>query len=59
MKYYNIELSPLASVDLKLFLHAAGITFETSGAGDLVHFEILASQDQKIMINSFIDTLYL
>lgn len=59
MKYYNIELTPLSSVDLKQFLHAAGITFETSGAGDLVHFEIYATQDQKNMINSFLDTLYL
>lgn len=59
MKYYNIELTPLSSVNLKQFLHNAGITFESSGAGDLVHFEILATQNQKDMINSFIDTLYL
>lgn len=59
MKYYNIELTPLSSVDLKQFLHDNKITFETSGCGDLVHFEIYATQDQKNMINSFLDTLYL
>ena len=59
MRYYNIELTPLSSVDLKQFLHDNKITFETSGCGDLVHFEIYATQDQKNMINSFLDTLYL
>ena len=59
MKYYNVELTPLCSGELKQFLHDAGITFETSGAGDLVHFEISASEKQAVMINSFLDTLYL
>ena len=59
MKYYNIDLSPLASVDLKQFLHDNKIKFETSACYNSVHFEILATQNQKDMINSFLDTLYL
>ena len=59
MKYYNIDLSPLASVELKQFLHDNKFTFETSGNGNLVHFEILASPEQAQAINNFLDTLYL
>lgn len=59
MKYYNIELSPLAAVDLKQFLHDNKIMFESSGADNLVHFEIYASKNQVNMINSFLDTLYI
>ena len=59
MKWYNVELTPICSVDLKQFLHDNKITFETSGCGDLVHFEIQASQTQAKMINDFIDTLYI
>lgn len=59
MKYYNIELATHEAAALKLFLHDAGIKFESSGCYNSVHFEILASQDQKDMINSFLDTLYL
>lgn len=59
MKYYNIELSPLASVDLRYFLKENNITFETSACYGLIHFEILASQEQATMINSFLDTLYI
>lgn len=59
MKYYNIELTPLAAMDLKIFLKRNKITFETSGAGDLIHFEIYASQNDVCMINLFLDTIYL
>ena len=57
MKYYNIELTPMRSTILKQFLHDNRITFESSGAGNLVHFEIYASKNQATMINSFLDTL--
>ena len=59
MKWYNIELSPLASVDLRYFLKENNIVFETSACYGLIHFEICASKKQVSMINSFLDTLYL
>ena len=59
MKWYNVELTPLSSVDLKQFLHDNKVTFETSGCAGLVHFEIYATQTQAKMINTFLDTLYL
>jgi hypothetical protein len=58
MKYYNVELTQAEAADLKQFLLAAGITFETSGCYDLVHFEIYASQKQAIMINSFLEGVF-
>lgn len=59
MKYYNVELATHEAMALKLFLRTNGFTFETSACFDSVHFEVLASQEQKDMINSFLDTLYL
>ena len=58
MKWYNVEITPIMGVDLRYFLRNNNITFETSGCDGLVHFEILASQEQATMINSFLDTLY-
>ena len=54
MKYYNVELTPLASVDLKQFLHKNKIKYEISACYNLIHFEIYASQNQANMINSFL-----
>lgn len=59
MKWYNIELTKVISGELKCFLHERNIVFETSGCGDLVHFEIYASKNQATMIDLFLDTLYM
>ena len=59
MKWYNIELTKVFGAELKYFLHERNITFETSGCGDMVHFEIYASKNDANMINSFLDTLYI
>jgi len=57
MKYYNVEVSAYDAVNLKEFLHSNKIYYEASAADKLIHFEILASQEQASMINSFLDTL--
>ena len=56
--YKNVELSKRDAEQLKVFLKNNKIKFETSGAENLVHFEILVNQFEEKKINDFIDTLY-
>lgn len=57
MKYYNVEVSIYDAINLREFLYKNKIHYEASAADKLIHFEILASQEQASMINSFLDTL--
>lgn len=56
--YKNVELSKRDAEQLKVFLKNNKIKFETSGAENLIHFEILVNQFEEKKINDFIDTLY-
>lgn len=55
--YKNVELSKSDSNKLKEFLKNNKIKFETSGADNLVHFEILVNKFEEIKINEFLETL--
>lgn len=55
--YKNVELSKDDSSKLRVFLVENKIKFETSGVGDLVHFEILVNSIEERKINNFLDTL--
>lgn len=55
--YKNVELSKDDSSKLREFLIDNKIKFETSGVGDLVHFEILVNSLEEKKINNFLDTL--
>lgn len=55
--YKNVELSKDDSSKLRVFLVENKIKFETSGVGDLVHFEILVNSMEEKKINNFLDTL--
>lgn len=55
--YKNVELSKDDSSKLREFLIDNKIKFETSGVGDLVHFEILVNSIEEKKINNFLDTL--
>lgn len=55
--YKNVELSKDDSNKLREFLIDNKIKFETSGVGDLVHFEILVNSLEEKKINNFLDTL--
>lgn len=55
--YKNVELSKSDAEQLKVFLKNNKIKFETSGAYNLVHFEILVNKFEENKINYFIDTL--
>lgn len=58
MKWYNFEtmFTSLAAA-LKRFLRENAIQFETSGAGQYIHFEIYASPEQANKINNKLDEL--
>lgn len=55
--YKNVELSKTEAEQLKVFLKNNKIKFETSGADNLVHFEILVNQFEEKKINEFLETL--
>lgn len=55
--YKNVELSKDDGSKLREFLIDNKIKFETSGVGDLVHFEILVNSMEEKKINNFLDTL--
>lgn len=55
--YKNVELSKGEAEELKVFLKNNKIKFETSGAGDLVHFEVLVNKLEEKKINEFLGTL--
>lgn len=55
--YKNVELSKDDSNKLRAFLVENKIKFETSGADNLVHFEILVNSLEEKKINNFLDTL--
>lgn len=44
MKWYNVELKKTDADGLKALLHSLKVKFETSGAGAMVHFEILLNE---------------
>lgn len=57
MKWYNVELNQHESILLKGFLNDNFVQYESSGCGNMVHFEIYASKEQASAINAFLDTL--
>lgn len=57
MKYYNVELNTTDALLLKAFLFGAGIQYETSGADNLTHFEILTDTSGAAAINRFLETI--
>ena len=58
-KYYNISLKGNAVIILKAFLRGMfedyGNHVETSGEWEYTHFEILASPEEKLRIEEFVN----
>lgn len=57
MKYYSVELNTNDALLLKAFLLGAGVKYETSGADNLTHFEILTDIRGAVAINRFLETI--
>lgn len=55
-KWYNFETAFVSLADgLSAYLKRKGIYYERSGAYGNYHFEILADENDVILINSFLD----
>lgn len=55
--YKNVELNKNDADKLSVFLKDNKIKFETSGADNLIHFEILVNRFEEVKINEFLKNL--
>lgn len=56
-KYVSTELSHTDANKFAEFLHKAGIYYEASECGNLIHFEVEANKNEMEVCNDFLDTL--
>lgn len=56
-KYRSTEVTVNEAEALRIFLKENEIEYEPSQCGDLIHFELLVTDEETEMINDFIDTL--
>ena len=57
MNYQNVELTIKDAATFSGFLKANGITYETSQADNLIHFEVLVSDATATACNDFLAQL--
>lgn len=55
-KWHNVELSQQEAGEFKKYLRDNNIKFETSGAEDLVHFEVFVNTDEMESCDIFLGT---
>ena len=56
-KYRSTEVTVNEAEALRIFLKENEIDYEPSQCGDLIHFELLVTDEETEIINDFIDTL--
>lgn len=56
-RWLNIELPRETAKRFRGFLRDIHVNFETSEAGNLIHFEVLVTRTEEREINKFLDTL--
>ena len=56
-KWINVELSKEKFDDFRRELQQAGIKYEPSSHGQLVHVEIYCSKDEETYLNAVLDEL--
>ena len=57
MSWKNVELEPQLAEVFRGFLSDNGIAYESSGAGRLVHFEVLVDDEMTAKTNDFLNKL--
>lgn len=58
-KWHNVELqNGKESDDFRHFLNENHIKFETSGAGNLVHFEVFVNTEEMKSCNLYLGTFF-
>ena len=56
-RWLNVELERDDADKLRVFLRQSGIKYETSEAGNLIHFECLMDKVDEEFANGFLDRL--
>lgn len=56
-EYVSTELSHADANEFVAFLHKAGIYYEASECGELIHFEVKADKNEMEVCNDFLNTL--
>lgn len=56
-KWYNVQLNDNDARELRFLLKASGITYETSGAGHLTHFEVFLNEVEKEKVETLLQAL--
>ena len=56
-KWLNVELNNIDSAVFRRALIEKRIKFETSGCGNLTHFEVYADSDEARELNGILETL--
>ena len=56
-RYMNVELEPHEADSLRAYLRGFGIAYETSQAGNLIHFEVLTDEVDRYFIDRFLEVL--
>ncbi len=55
--YKNVELLPNEAEQMKKYLRELAVKFESSAAGEYVHFEILVNEQEAKETNEFLSKL--
>ena len=55
--WYNVELRRIDADELREVLSKSGTKYETSEAGELIHFEICCTADRAKSINELLQTI--
>lgn len=55
--WFSIELTKENADILKDYLNKAGVYFEPSEAGNLIHFEVLMTNDERRFANAFLQSV--
>lgn len=56
-QWYSTELEKELAGRFKEYCRDMHLTYETSEVGNLIHFEVYASESQMINANGFLNTL--
>ena len=56
-RWLNVDLKPSYAIMFRKWLADIGIKYETSGNGNLTHFEVFLSEEEKTVANIYLDSL--
>lgn len=57
-KWYSVELEPEKARDFRRFIQDKRFSYDSSGAWNLVHFEVLLTDEDLQECNDMLDSLF-